>query len=269
MSRMAVKIVFTAICMLGLLSGEARAQLFLENAKVVLAVSGGEHLNGTMIIHNTSSEQGTIKVYWEDFEYKAPYDGAKNFLPAGTGPGSASQWVSFSPQVFTLPAMGQQTVAYTVSVPASVQGGHYGVLFFERSSDALKYGKEDVTIVTRVGCLFFIESKDKNKKAALQNITLKTENVSADFINQGDVVLIPRTTFYIMQDDGMVMSRGEINNLYVPPGASAPFEIPLKQKLKAGKYTLVVNCDLGDGDVVVKEIGMAVDAASQLSIESS
>jgi hypothetical protein len=266
---MLIRSIFLVLCSAGLIIAEAKAQLFLENAKVSLAVSGGEHLNGTMIIHNTSSEQGTIKVYWEDFEYKAPYDGTKNFLPAGTAPGSASQWVSFSPQVFTLPAMGQQTVGYTVTVPSSIQGGHYGVLFFERNSDSVKNGKEDIAIVTRVGCLFFIEPKNKNKKAVLQDIALKPDKLTASFVNQGDVVLIPRTTFYMMQAQGMVLRRGEINNLYVPPKAAAPLEIPLKKQLKPGHYTLVVNSDLDEGDVVVKEIGLAVDASGQLTIERS
>ncbi len=265
---MIIRIVFLVLSALGLLTAEARAQLFLENGKVSLAVSGGEHTNGSLLIHNTSSQQADVKVYWEDFEYKAPYDGTKNFLPAGTAPASASQWVTFSPQVFTLPAFGQQRVDYTVSVPSQIQEGHYGVLFFERSSDALMNDK-GVTLVTRVGCLFFIEPKDKIKKAALQDIVVKANGLTAVFVNQGNVILIPRTTYYVMQADGLVVMRGESKKLYVPPGVSAPLEIPLKKQLKPGHYTLVVNSDLEEGDVVVKEIGLAVDAAGQLTVENS
>ena len=257
------------LCLVGLLTGEAKAQLFLENAKVVLAVSGGEHLNGSMIIHNMSPEPANIKVYWEDFDYTAPYDGAKKFFPAGTAPGSASQWVTFSPQVFSVPPMGQQTVAYVVAVPSIIQGGHYGVLFFERAPDAVKTGKEDLSIVTRVGCLFFIEPKDKKKNALIQNIVLKANSITASFVNQGDVVLIPRTTFYIMSLDGMVFSRGVANNVYVPPGAAGTLVIALKKQLNQGHYTVVVNCDLEDGDVVVKEIGLIVDSSGQLSLENT
>jgi len=257
------------LCSVGLLTGEAKAQLFLENAKVSLAVSGGEHLNGFVIIHNTSSQQGNIRVYWEDFEYQPPYDGSKKFLPAGTAPGSASQWVTFSPQVFTLPAMGQQRVDYTVAVPSVIQGGHYGVLFFERSSDQTKVEKEDVSIVMRVGCLFFIEPTNKSKKAALQDIELKANSITANFVNHGDVVLIPHTTYYIMQEDGLVLNRGESKKVYVPPQAAASLEVPLDQKLKAGRFTLVLNSDLDEGDVVVKEIGLLKDESGRLTIENS
>lgn len=265
---MIARIIFLVLGVVGMLTGEAKAQLFLENGKVTLAVSGGDHLNGSLLIHNTSSEPAEVKIYWEDFEYKPPYDGTKNFLPAGTAPGTASQWVSFSPQVFSLPGFGQQKVDYTVSVPGSIQEGHYGVLFFERSSDTLNNGK-GLTLVERVGCLFFIEPKDKTKKAVIQDISVKAESLSASFVNQGNVIIIPHTTYYVMQDTGLVLLRGEINKLYVPPGIAAPFKIPFKEKLKQGNYTLVVNSDLDEGDVVVKEIGLTADASGQLTIVSS
>jgi hypothetical protein len=262
---MIIRIVFLVLCLAVGFTAQAQAQLFLENGKVVLAVSGGDHPNGFLVIHNTSAQQADVKVYWEDFEYKSPYDGTKSFLPAGTAPGSASQWVVFSPQTFSLPAFGQQKIDYTVSVPSSIQEGHYGVLFFEKSSDPLNNG-EGVTIVTRVGCLFFIEPKDKVKKAALQDIGLNANSLTANFVNQGNVILIPRTTYYVMQGEGLVLLRGESKKVYVPPGASAPIEVTLKKQLNPGHYTLVVNADLDEGDVVVKEIGLDVDVSGQMML---
>jgi len=266
---MIVRIVFMAFCAMGMLNAQAQAQVFLEQAKVSLAVSGGEHADGSLIIHNTSSQPADIKVYWEDFEYKAPYDGSKSFLPAGTTPVSASQWVTFSPQVFTMPGFGQQRIDYTVSVPSHIQEGHYGVLFFERNGSNISSGNDSVSVVTRIGTLFFIEPKGKVKKAVLQDMGLKANSITASFVNQGNVILIPRTTYYMMQEGGLVLLRGESKKLYVPPGTSAPFEIFLKKQLKAGRYTLVVNSDLEEGDVVVKEIGLAVDVSGQLTIENS
>jgi hypothetical protein len=264
---MIFRIILLVFCAVGMPTAQAHAQLFLEDGKKTIAVAGGEHTTGSVLIHNTSAEQADVKVYWEDFEYKAPYDGTKNFLPAGTAPASASQWVTFSPQVFSMPAFGQQRIDYAVTAPAQVQEGHYGVLFFERSSDPLK-NEGGVTLVTRVGCLFFIEPKDKDKKAVLQ-VGLNANSLTASFVNQGNVILIPRTTYYIMQKDGLVLLRGESKRLYVPPGVSAPLGITLKKQLSPGQYTLVVNSDLEDGDVVIKEIGLAVDASGQYTIVSS
>ena len=167
-----------------------------------------------------------------------------------------------------MPAFAVQKIDYTVTVPSQIKEGHYGVLFFEKSSDPLNNG-EGVTLVTRVGCLFFIEPKVKNKNANLENIGLKANIITASFVNQGNVILIPRTTYYVMQEGGLVLFRGETKKVYVPPGVSASLEVPLKKKLSPGQYTLVVNSDLEDGDVVLKEIGLAVDASGQVTIIKS
>jgi len=265
---MILRIIFIILCAGTAFNTEAKAQVFLEQAKVILAVSGGDHPNGTILIHNTSSESEVIRVYWEDFEYKPPYDGGKNFLPAGTAPASASQWVAFSPQTFTVPAMGQQLIDYTVTVPSEINEGHYGVLFFETSSNR-EIDDKAVNLVTRVGSLFFIEPKNKLKKAVLRDFALKTDSLTANFVNQGNVILIPHTTFYLMKNAGLVFLRGDSKKLYVPPGVSAPLVIALKEKLPQGHYTLVINSDLDEGDVVVKEIGLAADAGGQLTIEST
>jgi len=264
---MIARLLLLVFCTAGIFSTQAHAQFFLEQAKETLQVSGGEHKNGTLLIHNTSSESENIRVYWEDFEYKPPYDGTKSFLPAGTAPGSASQWVTFSPQTFSIPPFGQQNIEYSVTTPSQIQEGHYGVLFFERSINA-SLNHEEVNLVTRIGCLFFIEPMKRDKKAVLQDIGMKTNKITASFVNQGNVVLIPHTTYYVMQEGGLVLNRGDIGKRYVPPQASALLEISLKQKLKQGRYTMVVNADLDEGDVVVKEIGLAVDGSGQITIEN-
>jgi hypothetical protein len=257
------------MCLTGFFTGAARAQLFLENGKETLTVSGGERLNGTLLLHNTSASVASVRVYWEDFQYKPPYDGGKNFLPAGTTPDSASQWVTFAPQNFSIPPYGQQNIQYTVTVPPTINEGHYGVLFFERSSDALGSDMGGVTLVTRVGCLFFVEPRTKSKKAAIEGVAAKGHGLAAAFVNQGNVIMIPRTTYYVMRNDGMVLLRGEAKKLYVPPGARAPFDVVLNKKLDPGQYSMVINSDLGDGDVVVKEIELTVDAAGELTVQNS
>jgi len=265
---MIARLFFLLFCAIGLICTPSQAQLYIEQAKVNLQVAGGEHLNGSLLVHNTSADPLSIKVYWEDFEYKAPYDGTKNFLPAGTAPGSANQWVTFSPQVFTIPGFAQQNIDYSVAIPNGIQEGHYGVLFFERSSLG-KINNDEVNLVTRIGTLFFIEPTKKNKSAVIQDISIKGNGLSATFVNQGNVILIPHTTFYIMQNGGLVFERGDSKKLYVPMGVSAPLNIVFKDKLKPGQYTVVINSDLDEGDVVVKEVALTVDDGGQITIGNS
>jgi len=226
-------------------------------------------VNNTITVHNPSKDDADVKVYWEDFEYIAPYDGSKKFAAAGTLPGSASQWVTFMPQQFKIPGFGKQRIDFTVSVPENIQGGHYGVLFFEKV-DEVQSMKTGVMIVFRTGALFFIEAKDSVKKAEFREIkALDGKNISAGFVNQSDVVLVPRTTYYIMDENAYIIDRGDVVPLYVPPGAVAPIEVALPAGLKPGTYTFVLNADLEEGDVAVNEVEFVKDAAGNITIKNA
>jgi hypothetical protein len=265
---MILRALLTAV-MMCFFAGTVQAQFVIENAKVVLAVSGGERVDDAVTIHNPSKEDVNVRVYWEDFEYIAPYDGSKRFLPAGTMAGSASQWVSFTPQEFKIPAFGKQKIDFTVTVPEGMRGGHYGVLFFEKVDNGV-LTSTGVKVVFRTGALFFIEAKDKTKKADFQDIRgVDGKKIAANFVNQGDVVLIPRTTYYIMDADAYIVDRGDVPALYVPVGTSAPVEVALPANLKAGTYTFVINADLEEGDVAVNEIGFVKDSSGNITINAA
>ena len=175
----------------------ACAQLFIEEGKVNLSVAGGDRITQSITVHNNSQEPLDIRVYWEDFDYAAPFDGAKNFLAAGTSPHSAASWIQFRPQEFRIMPSGKQKIDYTISVPGNIEGGYYGVLFFERSSEATVDTK-GVKIVTRVGSLFFIESQNKTKKAGIADVAMQGGALAGTLANHGNVVLIPTMTYYIM-----------------------------------------------------------------------
>lgn len=256
-----LKNITAALCLLCAFTAPASAQFMIEEGKVVLPVSAGDRVNKTITIHNTTNAEVGVKVYWEDFQYEAPYDGSKSFLPAGTAPGSASQWISYAPKEFKLPAFGKQKIEYTVSVPATIKGGHYGVLFFERSGDPVKDMKTGVTIVTRTGTLFFIEAKDKDKSSALTDFKIGGGKLTGNFVDRGDAVMIPHITYYVMDEAGVAVDRGEVQKLYIPPGATAPFALELPKDLKDGRYSLILNADNEEGDVIVKEIEFTNSAA--------
>lgn len=258
-----------SVLMICCFAGTAKAQFVIENAKVVLAVSGGDRLNGSVTIHNPGKEPLDVRVYWEDFEYVPPYDGSKKFAAAGTLKGSAASWVNFSPREFNIPAFGKQKIDYTVSVPAGVKGGHYGVLFFEKV-DPSAVTTTGVKIIYRTGALFFIEAKDKVKKAEFQPVTLVDgKKFSAPLMNQGDVVVVPHTTYYIMDATGYVVDRGDTGSLYLAPGATGTVEVDVPSGLKPGTYTFMLNADLEEGDVAVSEAEFVKDAAGNITINNT
>lgn len=241
------------------------AQLFVEQAKVNLTIKPGETQTGVITIHNTANASQNVRTYWSDFIYKAPYDGAKEFMPVGSTPASAGSWVTFTPAQFDLEPQGKMEVYYTVNPPKELKGGYYGVLFFETQPGTMKNQGTMINVVTRVGCLFFLESDNKQKKAFIENPTVEQNKLNFKLANQGDVVIIGHPLYYFMSSDGMISDRGELENLYIPPGESAPFSIPVNANVPLGDQILDLTVDLQDGDTAVKEVDL--NKASETSIQ--
>jgi hypothetical protein len=241
------------------------AQIFLEQGKVQKNIRGGENIIDHIKVHNTSDEPIRLSVYWEDFLYVAPYDGAKQFFPQGTTSSSIGTWINFSPTEFVLEPFAKKEIDFTVNVPPDVQGGYYGVLFVEREAQEAK-SEKGLNIITRVGCLFFLETANKIKKASLSEITLSKGSFKGAFKNEGDAILIPESVYYIMSEDGLVVDRGRIDNVYVPPQVQADYMFNFSPEIDPGQYSLVITMDLQEGDVLVKEIDFQKTSTQQMNI---
>lgn len=262
MKKIVLSIFFLLACL-----NISYAQFFVDQAKINLTTSRGDSVMGSFYIQNTTEESLPVRVYWEDFDYVEPFDGTKNFLPSGTGNFSAHGWVTFSPKEFTLPPFGKQQIEYVIKVPENFDQGSYGVMFFERAGDPIR----DITgvqIVTRVGTLFFIEPKNTSKKALLDEIKVEDQKIKGVFINQSKIILIPKMSYYILDEEGNMLDRNYLKNLYVPINAKALWETTISKDLKAGHYTLMLNADLDGGDIAIKEIDFVKDANDGIQIQT-
>lgn len=247
------------------MSSNAFAQLFVDLGKVQKTVRPGQNISSEVFVHNTSNQPFEVRVYWEDFRYEPPFDGTKTFLPAGTGKKSLHQWINYSPKEFTLPAFGKKRISYILNVPPDIKGGYYGVLFFEKQAKENR-STRGLSIVARVGSLFFIESVNKDKDLKIREWTFQGKNLTAKVLNNSDVIVIPSAVYYVMDKAGIVVSRLEAEKLYLPPESEGKMILPLSESLDNEKYSLVVTIDLGDDDVVVREIDIEKNGAAQFNV---
>lgn len=245
------------LCIMVFSCSLAYSQVFIENGKVERLVSPGDKISDSVTIDNTTGKSVMVKIYWEDFTYQSPYDGSKKFSPAGTLKSSLANWIKFSPRDVVLPPFAKSNISYVIDVPANVKGGYYGVLFVEPQNSVTSTADKGVRIITRVGSLFFIETADRQKTAALDQAGFDKNLFKSQLVNSGDVILLPELSYYVLNRDGLAMDRGQIKKSYLPPGAKLPVEIPVSKDLKPGDYTLILTFDLQDGDVFVKEVDFA------------
>lgn len=227
--------------------------MLLQQGKIALTLDPGETSVGELIIHNTTDQEISVKAYWQDFVYVPPFDGNKKFFSSGTIENSCSDLVTFMPQEITLGPYGKQAISYSARLPKDAKDGYYGVLFFEDNSRDKKTAT-GVTIVTRVGCLFFLEKKGAKKDAKVLDLAMVGNQLQGTIENKSQIILIPRGIFYIMDNKGIVADRGEIEPLYLPLEESAPFFIDIAKDVPAGNYTLILTFELGDGDSFVEEV---------------
>lgn len=237
----------------------------IDKGKFVTQLSPSENYRGEITVKNDSQLKTEVTVYLEDFEYTAPYEGAKEFYSPGTKNNSIASWINFLPQKFTLPAYGSKQVGFIVKPDEKVSVTHCGVLFFETPLGSVEDGA-GLSLIGRVGSLLFINPKKAQREITFSKIAGSYNKITGQVTNFGNTFLDPKTTYYIMDPGGMVKDRGELNQLYLLPEDKTSLEVIIPQELSSGRYTTVLTFDLGKGDVLVKEIDFLVNNSGEIEI---
>lgn len=242
------------------------ATLRIDQSKVVLSVPPGGVKTGAIKVENASEQPLSVKVYLEDWYFVEPFDGSKEFKPAGTLPLSCADWITFVPAEFTIPPYGRQMVNFTANVPKDATGGHYAVMFFETTIG--QQPQEEgvyVNVLGRIGSLLYVLPEGTiNKSCEIKNLSLIRKSndvpleVNADFHNTGNVYIMAVGTYYIIDKEGIVYARGEFNEVYTLPNDKARLKSSWQENITQGKYDIVLTLDLGDGDSKVSEAEIVI-----------
>ncbi len=251
-----------ALCLwFGFAVSAADAQVLVEQGKIKVSLEPGQKVADTLTIHNTGSDAADLNLYFEDFRYVEPFLGKKDFFSAGTVDHSCSPWINFYPQTVHLPPFAQKKINFTINTPSDASGGYYCVLFMEKtivdgSAGAGGEGsKAGLTILSRVGTLFFVETNARIKKVSVGGVKADGKTISGTLTNQGDVTLVITPLFYIINSSsGVPVDRGELEKLYVPAGSTAGFALKSSSEISDGQYLAVLTFDLEDGVSAVSEI---------------
>ncbi len=93
--------------------------------------------------------------------------------------------------------------------------------------------------------------------------------VEAAFANTGSVDLQAASTFDIMDSSGMVVARGEFNDVYTFPSDKGTLKARWKEEIPQGTYDLIITSDLGKaqadagfkrGPVLTREATLVIGA---------
>lgn len=254
------------ILALGTYSVQA-ATIRISTPKIELELAPGETYSGEIVAENPTDEDVKVKLYLEDWVYKAAGTGEKTFTPAATTPLSASKWINFSPAEDVIKPFGRLTARYTITVPKEAQGAHFSVLFFETILGTTK-DEEGVNVLVagRIGALYFIHAKGSvNRDGKIKSVDIrapqgnKPMEIVTTFENTGNVDVALGGNFLIMDASGKVQARGDLNKIYTFPGSTANGATQWIGRLPKGSYQALLTYDLGKGKSLVEEKALSVD----------
>jgi len=243
---------------LTLLGGAWAASLpYIDRSKVRIFIKPGQKYFGELFVENPTAEGRSMIVYLEDWYYLPENDGSKEFVPAGSRQNSCTNWMNFSPAELRIPAFGKQRISYSIDVPAGASGGYYTAMFFETSVAKLSENVSSdergagIDLKVRIATLFYVEAEGTvNTQVDIGNLSVEKDFstgglvLGVDFENRGNVDVTAGGDFYIIDGQGMIFARGELNDLYTFPGDQAQISGRWKDSVPSGRYDLVINLDL-------------------------
>ena len=255
-----VGLILLSSSLINFLTAEA-ATIRISAPKIQLELAAGETYSGDIVAENPTEEENKVRIYMEDWVYAPGGTGEKKFAPAGTTPLSASKWITFSPAGDILKPFGRTTVHYTVNVPQDVKGGYYAVMFFETIlGGATDEEGVNVLVAGRIGALFYIETKGAvDRKGEIKSVELKAPEgnkpmeIITTFRNSGNTDISLAGNFLILDGEGKVAGRGDLNKIYTFPGDTGDGTTQWVGRLSKGNYQVLLTYNLGKGKSLVEE----------------
>lgn len=257
-----LKLLFFSAFFLSFLSGTSYGAIIRINTpKIELELAPGQTSSGEIEVENPTDQEMKLRIYLEDWHYKAIGSGEKDFGPAGSFPFSGSSWITFSPSSAVVPPFGKVTERYTIKAPSDAKGSYYSVLFFENIlGHVVDEQGASLQVAGRIGSLFFIRVKGTVERSGeVESLVLippagnSPLEIAADFKNTGNVDITLEGNYVLMDASGAIVARGALEKIYTQPGGEAKRTTKWVGRLAPGKYDAIITFDLGDGKNVVQE----------------
>ena len=238
--------------------GRSDAQIAVVSSTVEEhAAAPGQSYEGTILIRNLTTSSQPVRIYQSDYRFFA--DGTSHFDEPGTAGRSNAKWIKPSATMIVIPASGELTIGYTVSVPAidSLRGTFWSTIMIEGAESeapAAQAKRVGIGAVVRYAVQLATHlSTQGSRKVVYANAAFSQDStghriMELDVQNIGERAYRPNMWVELYDAVGAVKARKEQQRGLVYPGTS------FKQRfvfdaLPAGSYKAVVFADTGDDAV--------------------
>ncbi|MBI4721884.1 MAG: hypothetical protein HY769_02620 [Candidatus Stahlbacteria bacterium] len=231
------KILFSLVFIFVIGNLEAKIGLRVYPADIPIVCQKGTTYEGEITVVNISDRE--MKFVLIPYDLGVDGSGGLTTLPIGEGKHSATKWITFSPDSFTLPPSGEGKATYHIRVPDDVEvGGYYSAIYVDAP---VKMG-----VHIGIVCKFFITIQgEMQKKAIVEGIEVykKDEGVEIDvkYSNIGNIHFEPNIVAEIKNEKGETIKRlVNENSRPILPGSKVNHKFLWQQPPENGNYQTVV-----------------------------
>lgn len=247
---------------------KVEGDIVLGPTKIELFVESGDKVTREIMVTNRTGRTIDFKVAIEDF--KGSRDPSQSMILLGKekGPYSLRDWLKPEIEEFTLRHGQRIHLPVEISIPSDAEpGGHYGVVFAltqpatPESELEKEQAKGQVTIVSRVGSLFFVRVKGEVSEDGSLKEFKTVENYYEKgpipfelvFENNGSVHLTPYGMIEIFNLLGKKVGEVEIDSYFAMPDSLRSREVTWDKGFLFGKYTALASINRGYQDIIDQE----------------
>ena len=258
--------IFTALLLFQ--SSAYAVKMNIDPPRVEMSVlPGGEEGGYVTVLNYDEDEAIHVKAYVNDLVYLP--DGSNDFLPKGSTPWTISDWIKIGPTEFDIAPGQEAKVRYVVNIPKGIEGGRYGVVFFEISPPLADLNRSSATVNIRLGSIFLVTVRGTEEyNVQLQDISVGNQAEDGSFEiyctvnNKGNVLARPTGPLKIIDASQAEVATLKLNaqKSGVLPGTGRRFSVKYdKDKLAPGEYFIQVILDYGGEDYLGGQIGFTVE----------
>ncbi len=236
----------------------------------------GQTHESVIELENRDSTTRKVRVYQSDYRYLA--NGETFFPPAGSSERSNAGWVTFSPQVLTIPPMHKAQIRYLLRAPReqSKKGTYWSMLMIQEIAAtpamARTNHRESMVLLPTAGSRYGVQLITQLENTGKVNLeftsaTVESRNtkriLSVAIENRGTRIAKPEVWLEVYAGNGQKAGRFVSEKGTILPGCSVRREIDISS-LPRGTYNSLFIADCGHRDVYGLEIKLVLEREAEI-----
>ena len=239
----------------------AQAQLAVDRSELFIRPAVRTERVGLITVTNTSGQPMQAQVKLEDWKRSA--EGANQWFPVGTVPGSCGARLTVFPLALSLEAGATQSIRLSLadSVATLPQECWSAVMVEAAQAPSQRNG---MNYVVRTAVKVYVEPAGTQTAGEITDMNVlpsaEGEQLEVWFRNSGTRHYVAKGAVEFRRADNSVAAKIALPDYYVLPGAAQRVMIAVP-KLGVGEYIAIAMVDFGGDDIAAMQVEHTVRAA--------